>query len=82
MLVSGPASWLNDTAADRVGAPIVLDEAEHRALIGQRVIDEIRLGEGRDDDQRQPQAIAAAALDRRAVRLLPVDAALRVLDQR
>ena len=33
-------------AADPAGAPIVLGEAQHRALVGQRVVDKIHLGEG------------------------------------
>ena len=32
-------------ATDSAGAPIVFDKAQHRALVGHRVIDKIRLGE-------------------------------------
>src|ERR1700733_4489515 len=46
--------------ADLTEAPIVLDEPQNRGLIVQGVVDVIGLGPGRDDEQRQARAIAAA----------------------
>ena len=49
--------------ADPLAAkPVVLDEADDRALIGDRVIDVVRLRPRRDHQQRQPRTVAAAPL--------------------
>ena len=47
---------------DAAGVPVVLDELQNRGLIGQRVVDVVRLRVGRDDQQRQPRAETAPAL--------------------
>jgi hypothetical protein len=41
---------------DLTGASIVLDKPQDRAVINQGVIDEIPLGERRDDQERYPWA--------------------------
>src|SRR5215470_19757068 len=46
--------------------PVVLDEAQDRGLVGQRVVDVVALGEGRDHQQRLAGAVAAAAPGRLA----------------
>ena len=43
---TGDPQARHTTRADPAGAPIVLGEAQHRALVGQRVVDKIHLGEG------------------------------------
>src|SRR5271163_2368273 len=42
--------------------PVVLDEADHRGLVGQRVIYEVDSRERRDYQQRQARPEGAAAL--------------------
>src|ERR1700678_1468950 len=42
--------------------PVVFNELSDRALVGQRVVDEVLLRPGRDYQQRQTRAIAATAL--------------------
>src|SRR5712671_5319624 len=39
--------------------PVVLDEAQDRALVDQGVVDMVALRKGRDDEQRQTRAVAA-----------------------
>src|SRR5262249_24492186 len=60
-----------DRACDRVGRagtqslavePVIFDEAEDRTLIDQGMIDEVLLGPGRYDKQRDTRPVAAAAL--------------------
>src|SRR6266550_668667 len=43
--------------------PVVLDERQDRGLVGDRAADVVGLGVRRDDQQRQPLAVAAAVLD-------------------
>src|SRR5262249_8230617 len=43
------------------GQPVVLDEAQDRALVGQRVVDVVAPGERRDHQERLTGAVAAAA---------------------
>jgi len=40
-----------------VETPVVFDEAKNGALVGERAINEVDLGSGRDDKQRQARAI-------------------------
>src|ERR1700694_4635553 len=46
-------------AIDEAEVPIILDKAQDRSLVGQRMIDEVRLRKGRDYQQRQPWAKTA-----------------------
>src|SRR5215472_4652022 len=46
--------------ADPPKIPVVLDEPENRGLICDRVIDEVVLGERRDDQQRLAHPVATA----------------------
>src|SRR5207253_8127121 len=46
--------------------PVVLDETQHRGLVGERVVDIVALGEWRDHQQRRAGAVAAAPPDRLA----------------
>lgn len=48
--------------ADAAEIPVVFDEAQDRRLVGDCVIDEILLGPGRNDEQRQARAKTAAAV--------------------
>src|SRR5580692_8127617 len=41
------------------GQPVVFDEAQDRGLIDQAMVDEIALGERRDDEERQSIAVTA-----------------------
>jgi len=45
---------------------VVFDEAQQRGLIGERVVDEVALGEWRDQQERHARAIAATAVYRLA----------------
>src|SRR4051794_4572869 len=45
-------------AVDQSGAPVVLDEAEDGSLVGDVVVDVVRLRPGRDDQERQAGAVA------------------------
>jgi hypothetical protein len=47
-------------AIDEAEVPIILDKAQDRGLVGQRMIDEVRLRPGRDHEQRQSWAKAAS----------------------
>src|SRR5215471_12824258 len=49
-------------AADPRQPPVVLDEPEGGTLVGDVVRDEVALGEGRDDQQRQARPVAAPAV--------------------
>src|SRR5215470_17138598 len=53
--------------------PVVLDERQHRGLVGGRAADVVGPGVGRDDQQRQPLAVAAAVLDAAHRRTVPAD---------
>src|SRR6202040_4390559 len=59
----GTGQLVERAAPALAGTPVFLDEAQHPALIGQRVVDKVGLGEGRDDEQRLPWAVAAATLN-------------------
>jgi hypothetical protein len=60
---SAPATSVVGPVADPLAAePVVLDEVDHRGLVGRRVIDRVDLRVRRDDQQRQPRAVAAASL--------------------
>src|ERR1700722_14377490 len=43
--------------------PVLFDEANHRALIGEGAVHVVRFGEGRHDQQRQTRAVAATTLN-------------------
>ena len=43
------------------GQPVVLDEAKHRGLVGQRVIDVVAFRKRRHHQQRHPRSVAAAS---------------------
>ena len=59
----GARDLVEGSAADGSRVPVVLDEALDRTLIGQRMIDEVPLGEGRYHEEGLSRAIGAAALD-------------------
>src|SRR5437867_11197765 len=50
------------TAAEAAEIPVVFDETQNRRLIGDGVVDEVDLGPGRNDQQRQAWAEAAATV--------------------
>src|SRR5262249_29373201 len=50
------------TISDSAQTPVVFNEPQDGRLISDRVIDEVRLGPGRNDQQRQTRAKAAAAI--------------------
>src|SRR5207247_3662415 len=50
-------------AADLRQVPVLLDEGQDRALVRQGVVDEVVLREGRDHQQREAGAVAAAPVD-------------------
>src|SRR6516162_9959784 len=52
---------------DKAEVPIGLDKPQARGLVGYGVVDEVRLGPGRDHDERQPRSIAATARARRRI---------------
>src|SRR5262249_52976361 len=51
-------------ATDAAGTPVVLDEAQDRSLVCERVVDKVRPRERRDNNQRLARPVAAATLDR------------------
>ncbi len=51
-----------EAARDPRNAPVVLDEADDRRLVGERVVDVVELRPRRDDEQREPRPVAAPAL--------------------
>lgn len=55
------------TAAQPAGIPVILDKAHDRTLIGDGVVDEVRLCIRRDHHERQPRAVAAASFYRIAI---------------
>src|SRR6266403_728785 len=88
----GTGQLVERPVPDLAGTPVLLDEAQHRALIGRRVVDKVGLGEGRDDEQRLSWAIAAATLNSlegraiaalaRCIQLIPVPRRSAVQDRR
>src|SRR5258708_5687606 len=60
--VEGTGDFVERPAADPPQIPVVFDEPQNRRLIRGRVIDEVRLRVRRDDEERQPRPVAAAAL--------------------
>src|SRR5580658_6304573 len=54
--------YVAGVVADPAEVPIVLDEAEDGGLVGRAVINVILLRVGRDHEQREARAVAAAAL--------------------
>src|SRR6266700_2335553 len=57
---AGP--FIGRSAADSPCAPVVFNEAQDGRLVGQRPINKVRLGERRDNQQRQARTKTALAL--------------------
>src|SRR5271163_3039390 len=61
--VDGARDGIEGAAANALAAePVILDEMNGRGQVGGGVIDEVTLGEGRNDDVWQTRTVAAAAL--------------------
>lgn len=58
----GAGDRVEGAAADATEVPVVFNEAQDRALVGEAVIDKVLARERRDDQQRQAGPVAAAAL--------------------
>src|SRR6266850_2206022 len=62
-LVDGVGDGIKRTARQASTVePVVFDEAQHRGLVGDRVVNEVFLRPRRNDDQRQARTVSAAAL--------------------
>src|SRR5215470_8328966 len=73
-VVQRPGQVVEGRAAGPLPAqPVVLDERQHRGLVGGRAADVVGPGVGRDDQQRQPLAVAAAVLNAAHRRTVPAD---------
>src|SRR5262249_12053906 len=57
-----PGLLVERLAAEPAEVPVVLDEPQDRSLVGERTVHEVRLREGRHDDQRKAGTVATAAL--------------------
>ena len=56
----GAGDGVEGAAADATEVPVVLNEAQDRALVGDGMIDKVLARERRDDQQRQAGPVAAA----------------------
>ena len=56
----GAGDGVEGAAADATEVPVVLNEAQDRALVGDAMIDKVLARERRDDQQRQAGPVAAA----------------------
>ena len=62
MLFKVPASASKEPVNPLTAKPVVFDEAQDRALVGDRVIHIVLLGARRDHQQRQARTVTATAL--------------------
>src|SRR5260370_32404233 len=60
--VQGAGDGVRGTIADAPQAPVVLDEAKDRGLVGHGVVHIIALRPGRNHQQRLPRTVAAAPI--------------------
>src|SRR5438105_5807055 len=58
----GAGDGVEGAAADATEIPVIFNEAQDRALVGDAVIDKVLARERRDDQQQQAKPVAAAAL--------------------
>src|SRR5260370_5763515 len=58
-----PGLCVKGVVADASEAPVVLDEAQNRRLVGHGIVNEVGLGIWRDRQQGQPGTVATTALD-------------------
>src|SRR5258705_13945637 len=59
-IIRGPRHCVERLVADAAEAPVVLDETQNRALVGDAMVHEVDARVARDHHQRQPWAVAAA----------------------
>ena len=60
--VRGTSQHVEGSIADAAQPPVVLDEADNRRLIGDRVVDPVDTAVRGDDQERQAWSVAAARL--------------------